>query len=212
MDMFTSFSLVGLDFAWEFTRVFMSHVHIFNHAHYKHYIQHAYHNDTNFLQMMRKLGRCLDARTSCRSITTHCPSHPDDPELDIDMSEVLDNIACIIPAKFPRVHYFGIVYHDWTVKDGNLASLSLPRQVDVLEVTQVMSAKLASHSRAEDFKLSTLPRQWRYSVTKAELPNIHRLEVYGGNAALMSGLTKACPNARVVIHNCHEFRGITSRT
>ncbi|KAF8912672.1 hypothetical protein CPB85DRAFT_1252564 [Mucidula mucida] len=210
MDMFTSFSLVSLDFAWEFTRVFMAHVHIFTRAHYKHYIHCAYHNDTDFLRMMKKLGRCLDARTACRSITTHLVSVSDDDE--ISMSAILDNIACIIPAKFPRVHHFGIVYHDWTLKDGNISLLSLPKQVDVLEVTHVMSAKLASHSRENDFTSSTCPRKWRFSASEAVLPHIQRLEIYGGNTSLMIDLTRACPNVKVVVHNCHELRGISCQT
>ncbi|KAF8912634.1 hypothetical protein CPB85DRAFT_1252532 [Mucidula mucida] len=194
MDMYTSFSLVSLDFAWDFTRIFTSDVHIFNHAHYEYYIHRAYRNDTHFLRMMGKLGRCLNARTSCRSITAHRPEHPEQSEIDFDRLAVYEHVASTIQVTFPGVHSFGIVYHDWTVNDGNLASLSLPKQVEVLQVTQVRSAKLASHGREHDFKLGTLPRQWRYSVATAVLPHILQLEVFGGNTALVTALTKACPN------------------
>ncbi|KAF9017718.1 hypothetical protein BDZ89DRAFT_1212844 [Hymenopellis radicata] len=167
MDMFTSFSLVGLDFAWSLhassCRTFTSSTMPLQTLH------------TVRVPQRHRLSPNDEETWSLSGRTHVMPEHHHPLPKPSRRSRTRHRYVrgprqhrVHHPAKFPRYTTLGSFIT--TDRQGRKPCISFtPKQVDVLEVTQVMSAKLASHSREEDFKLSTLPRQWRYSVTKAEL-------------------------------------------
>ncbi|KAK0224031.1 hypothetical protein IW262DRAFT_870298 [Armillaria fumosa] len=183
----TSFVLVSKAFAWEFTRVFSTDVHIFTHSHLNHVIGRLLQRDT---VAFGSIDSSFTPSEFCRSISfvlevdpygSNSVTHP--------VSKDIHDLMPVLEQFFPNVKRVSINYHNWWYNDSELARLQLPEQVTELEFVYTHSARFTRERLEKNGKLDVIP--------EFDLPWVKWLTIRGGNRLLNSQIVQACYNARL---------------
>ncbi|KAK0224021.1 hypothetical protein IW262DRAFT_1492904 [Armillaria fumosa] len=183
----TSFVLVSKAFAWEFTRVFSTDVHIFTHSHLNHVISRLLQRDT---VAFRSIDSSFTPSEFCRSISfvlevdpygSNSVTHP--------VSKDIHDLMPVLGQFFPNVKRVSMNYHNWWYNDSELARLQLPEQVTELEFVYTHSTRFTKERLEKNGKLDVIP--------EFDLPGVKELTIQGGNRLLNSQIVQACYNARL---------------
>ncbi|KAK0194572.1 hypothetical protein F5146DRAFT_442386 [Armillaria mellea] len=185
--MATSSVLVSKAFAWEFTRVFSTDVHIFTPSHLNHVIGRLLPRDT---VAFRSINSSFTPSEFCRSISfvleadpygTNFVTHP--------VSKDIHDLMPVLRQFFPNVRRISMNYHNWWYNDSELARLQLPEQVTELEFVYTHSTRFTRERLEKNGKLDVIP--------KLDLPRVKELTIRGGNRLLNSHIVQVCYNARL---------------
>ncbi|KAK0224016.1 hypothetical protein IW262DRAFT_869729 [Armillaria fumosa] len=183
----TSFVLVSKAFAWEFTRVFSTDVHIFTHSHLNHVIGRLFQRDT---VAFRSIDSSFTPSEFCRSISfvlevdpygSNSVTHP--------VSKDMRDLMPVLGQFFPNVKRVSMNYHNWWYNDSELARLQLPEQVTELEFVYTHSTRFTKERLEKNGKMDVIP--------EFDLPGVKELTIQGGNRLLNSQIVQACYNARL---------------
>ncbi|KAK0224029.1 hypothetical protein IW262DRAFT_1295689 [Armillaria fumosa] len=172
----TSFVLVSKAFAWEFTRVFSTDVHIFTHSHLNHVIGRLLQRDT---VAFRSIDSSFTPSEFCRSISfvlevdpygSNSVMHP--------VSKDIRDLMPVLGQFFPNVKRVSMNYHNWWYNDSELARLQLLEQVTELEFVYTHSTRFTRERLEKNGKLDVIP--------EFDLPGVKELTIRGGNRLLNS--------------------------
>ncbi|KAK0205451.1 hypothetical protein DFS33DRAFT_768688 [Desarmillaria ectypa] len=169
LRMTTSSVLVSKSFAWEFTRVFCTDVHIFTPSHLNHVIGRMLQRDT---VAFRSIDSSFTPSEFCRSI-----------------SFVLEVDPHGTNPFFPNAKRVSMNYHNWWYNDSELWRLQLPEQVTELEFVYTHSTRYTQERLEKNAKLDVIPPY--------DLSGVKKLTILGGNRLFNSEIVQACYNARL---------------
>ncbi|KAK0224024.1 hypothetical protein IW262DRAFT_870055 [Armillaria fumosa] len=183
----TSFVLVSKAFAWEFTRVFSTDVHIFTHSHLNHVIGRLLQRDT---VAFRSIDSSFTPSEFCRSISFVLEVEPyGSNSITHPVSKDIHDLMPVLGQFFPNVKRVSMNYHNWWYNDSELARLQLPDQVTELEFVYTHSTRFTRERLEKNGKLDVIP--------EFDLPWVKELMIQGGNRLLNSQIVQACYNARL---------------
>ncbi|PBK63833.1 hypothetical protein ARMSODRAFT_528733 [Armillaria solidipes] len=183
----TSSVLVSKAFAWEFTRVFSTDIHVFTPSHLNHVISRLLQRDT---VAFRSIDSSLTPSEFCRSISfiLEADPHSSNP-VTHPVSQDIHDLMPVLQQFFPSVRRISMNYHNWWYNDSLFAQLRLPEQVTELEIVYTHSTRL-TQSRLEKFaKLDVIPEY--------DFPGVEKLTIRGGNRLFNSQIVQACYNSRL---------------
>ncbi len=188
LQMATSPLLVSRSFAWEFTRVFCTDIHILTPSHLNHVLRLV-------LPRLTVAFLSTDSPFSplefCRSISFLLEV---DPYRGNPLPHpVWNNIRCImqlLPKYLPNVQRVLVNYHNWWCSDPSFTRLRLPAQVVELDVVFTHSLPFSKARLKQDVSLVEDP--------SFALPGVKKLTVVGGNRAFVRQLVSACYDAKSV--------------
>ncbi|KAK0460621.1 uncharacterized protein EV420DRAFT_220446 [Desarmillaria tabescens] len=184
--MTTSSVLVSKSFAWEFTRVFCTDVHVFSPSHLDHVIGRMLQRDT---VAFRPTDSSFSPPSFCRSITfllevdpygTNPVTHP--------VSEEIYDLMPVLQQLFPKAGRVSMNYHNWWYNDSSLARFQLPEQVTELEMVYTHSERCIQERLEKISRIDVIPPY--------DLPGVKKLTIRGGNRLFNSQVKQACYNAR----------------
>ncbi|KAK0205531.1 hypothetical protein DFS33DRAFT_776530 [Desarmillaria ectypa] len=187
LRMTTSSVLVSKSFAWEFTRVFCTDVHIFTPSHLNHVICRMLQRDTI---AFRSIDSSFTPSEFCRSISfvlevdphgTNLVTHP--------VSKDIHDLMPVLQQFFPNAKRVSMNYHNWWYNDTELWRLQLPEQVTELEFVYTHSTRYTQERLEKNAKLDVIPPY--------DLPGVKKLTILGGNRLFNSEIVQACYNARL---------------
>ncbi|KAK0460703.1 uncharacterized protein EV420DRAFT_1762899 [Desarmillaria tabescens] len=187
LRMATSSQLVSKSFAWEFTRVFCTDVHVFSPSHLNHVI-------CRMLQRDTVAFRSIDSSSFmpsefCVSITfvlevdpygTNPVTHP--------ASKDIHDLMSVLHQFFPKASRISMDYHNWWYNDASLARLQLPEQTTELELVYTHSTRYTQERLEKNVKLDVVPPY--------DLPGVKKLTIRGGNRLFDKQIAQACYNVR----------------
>ncbi|KAK0460638.1 uncharacterized protein EV420DRAFT_221619 [Desarmillaria tabescens] len=186
LRMATSSVLVSKSFAWEFTRVFCTDVHVFSPSHLNHVIGRMLQRDTVAFQLT---DSSFSPSSFCRSITfllevdphgTNPVTHP--------VSEEMHDLMPVLQQLFPKASRISMNYHNWWYNDASLARLQLPEQVTELELMYTHSEWYLQDRLEKISRIDVIPPY--------DLPGVKKLTIRGGNRLFNSQIKQTCYNAR----------------
>ncbi|KAK0205489.1 hypothetical protein DFS33DRAFT_772857 [Desarmillaria ectypa] len=194
LQMATSPLLVNKSFAWEFTRVFCTDIHILTPSHLNHIL-------CFILPRLTVAFRSTDSPFSpsefCRSISFLLEV---DPYRGNPLPHPMwNNICCIMPLLskyFPNVQRVLVNYHNWWCSDPDFTYLWLPEQVAELDVVFTYGLPFCRARLKEDTALVEDP--------SFALPGVKKLTVVGGNRSFVSQLVSACHHAKSVTSDTYK--------
>ncbi|SJL10613.1 uncharacterized protein ARMOST_14003 [Armillaria ostoyae] len=187
LRMATSSVLVSKAFAWEFTRVFSTDVHVFTPSHLNHVIGRLLQRDT---VAFRSIDSSFTPSEFCRSLSfvleadpygTNSVTHP--------VSKDIHDLMPVLQQFFPNVKRISMNYHNWWYNDSELARLQLPEQVAELEFVYTHSTWFTRERLKKNGKLDVIP--------EFDFPGVKKLTIRGGTRLLNSQIVQACYNARL---------------
>ncbi|KAK0484555.1 hypothetical protein IW261DRAFT_844727 [Armillaria novae-zelandiae] len=187
LRMATSSVLVSKAFAWEFTRVLSTDVHIFTPSHLNHVIGRLLQRDT---VAFRSIDSSFTPSEFCRSISFVLEADPHGPNsVTHPLSKDIHDLMPVLRQFFPNVKRVSMNYHNWWYNDSELARLQLPEQVTELELVYTHSTRFTRDRLEKNGKLDVIP--------EFDLPVVKELTIRGGNSLLISQIVQACYNARL---------------
>ncbi|KAK0460724.1 uncharacterized protein EV420DRAFT_1478471 [Desarmillaria tabescens] len=185
LRMTTSSQLVSKSFAWEFTRVFCTDVHVFSPSHLNHVICRMLQRDT---ASFRSIDSSFSPTSFCRSIAFVLEVDPDGfNAVTHPVSDEMHDLMLVLPQVFPNVKRVSMNYHNWWYNDSSLARLQLPEQVTELEIAYTHSKRYLQERLEKNAKLDVIPPY--------ALPGVKKLTIWGGNRLFTSQIAQACYNA-----------------
>ncbi|PBK90831.1 hypothetical protein ARMGADRAFT_1111589 [Armillaria gallica] len=187
LRMATSSVLVNKAFAWEFTRVFSTDIHVFTPSHLNHVIGRLLQRDT---VAFRSIDSSFTPSEFCWSISFVLEADP--RSFNPVMHPVFQDIHDLMPVFqqfFPNVRRISMNYHNWWYNDCELARLHLPEQVTELEFVYTHSTRFTRERLKKNGKLDVIPEY--------DFPGVKELTIRGGNRLLNSQIVQACYNARL---------------
>ncbi|KAK0224070.1 hypothetical protein IW262DRAFT_871986 [Armillaria fumosa] len=183
----TSFVLVSKAFAWEFTRVFSTDVHIFTHSHLNHVIGRLLQRET---VAFRSIDSSFTPSEFCRSISFVLEANPHGSNpVTHPVSKDIHDLMPVLGQFFPNVKRVSMNYHNWWYNDSELARLRLPEQVTELEFVYTHSTRFTRERLEKNGKLDVIP--------SFDLPGVKALTIRGGNRLLNGQIVQACYNAHL---------------
>ncbi|KAK0498946.1 hypothetical protein EDD18DRAFT_1460949 [Armillaria luteobubalina] len=187
LRMATSSVLVSKAFAWEFTRVFSTDVHIFTPSHLNHVIGRLLLRDTVAFQ---SIDSSFMPSEFCRSISfvLEVDPHSVNP-VNHTVSQDIHVLMPVLQQLFPSVRRLSMNYHNWWYNDSLFAHLQLPEQVTELEIVYTHSTRFTRERLEKNGKLDVIP--------EFDLPGVKELTIRGGNRLLNRQIVQACYNARL---------------
>ncbi|KAK0224066.1 hypothetical protein IW262DRAFT_871775 [Armillaria fumosa] len=188
LQMATSPLLVSRSFAWEFTRVFCTDIHILTPSHLSHVLR-------LILPRLTVAFLSTDSPFSplefCRSITFLLQVDPyHGNPLPHPAWNNIRHIMQLLPEYLPNVQRVSVNYHNWWCSDPYFACLRLPEQVVELDVVFTHSLPFSKARLEQDVSLVEDP--------SFALPGVKKLTVVGGNRSFVSQLVSACHDAKWV--------------
>ncbi|KAG7445207.1 uncharacterized protein BT62DRAFT_183523 [Guyanagaster necrorhizus] len=189
LRMVTSSLLVSKSFAWEFTRVYCTDMHIFTRSHLNHVISRILYRDT---VAFRSVDSSFSPSKSCRSISfilnidffyLHPIAHPAWGDIHEFMS-VLQHLL-------PNVSRTSVNYHNWWYNDAQLAWLQLPEQITELDIVYTHST-VVTQEILEKAMLDVIPPR--------AFPGVKKLTIWGGNRDFNRHIALACFNASIHVN------------
>ncbi|KAK0484544.1 hypothetical protein IW261DRAFT_1457339 [Armillaria novae-zelandiae] len=185
--MTTSSVLVSKAFAWEFTRVFSTDIHIFTPSHLNHVIGRLLPGNTT---AFRSIDSPFMPSEFCRSITfiLEADPHSFNP-VTHPVSQDIHALMPVLQQLFPSVRRISMNYHNWWYNDSLFALLQLPEQVTELEIVYTHSTRSTRDRLEKNGKLDVIP--------KYDFPGVKELMIRGGNRLFNSQIVQACYNARL---------------
>ncbi|KAK0484552.1 hypothetical protein IW261DRAFT_844694 [Armillaria novae-zelandiae] len=185
LRMATSSVLVSKAFAWEFTRVFSTDVHIFTPSHLNHVIGRLLQRDTVAFQ---SIDSSFTPSEFCRSISFVLEVDPHGlNSITHPLSKDIHDLMPVLRQFFPNVKRVSMNYHNWWYNDSELARLQLPEQVTELELVYTHSTRFTRDRLEKKGKLDVIP--------EFDLPGVKELSIRGGKRLLNSQIVQACYNA-----------------